>query len=218
MKKLLVATVAGLVAATVALPARADGPGYSGTCRLTTLNDTLPGSFGGQDSWTAQVVIAVVATTPGDAMVSAGCWLRVNGGSESKVLDATVAGVVGAGAGRTTFNAAVDDIVELCTHVTTTLAGASDVCVALTTTPVCPDQVCGEGGLVDQAVALLDTTDPVFYALDPAICARLVALSETVDTVPAFGLVHVDPATGDTYVGGTTPEYLFWDCPPYVES
>jgi len=209
VRRLLLATLVGMCAA-ITPPAHADGPGYTGTCRIATTNDTTPdATLGGQNTWHGKIDIVVAASTPGDTMVSASCWLKVNGGPESELLDATVAGVVGAGAGRTTFNAAVDDIVELCTHVTTTLTGASDVCVALTTTPVCPDPLCGEGGLLDQVNSLVMPPDPV--------CTGLVAASGPVDGLPTAGVLYVDPATGDVYAGGTTRDDMFWDCPPYVQ-
>jgi hypothetical protein len=164
--------LAGLVLTVLAtgLPvaAHADGPGYIGTCRITTLNDTTPGgTFGGLRVWNGEVDIAVAATTPG-ALVSAGCYIKVTApGTESKILDATVVGgQVGVGAGRATFTADVTDTVYICTHVTTTSNGAQDQCAALTTTPVCPAQLCGDGGIVDQLGLLGEGTTVYSTACD----------------------------------------------------
>jgi len=205
-----VATLVGMCAATAALPAHADGPGWVGTCRISTVNDTTPdGTLGGQNVWNGQVNIAVAASTPGATISAASCTIKVNGGSESTILTATAAGGVAVGAGRATFTAAVDATVEICTHVTTSSDGAQSTCATLTTTPICPDQVCGDGGLLDQVNGVLE-------GVDPLLCSVLITAAPTVDSLPTAGVIYIDPATGDTYVGGTGPSALFWDCPPYV--
>jgi hypothetical protein len=211
VKKLLLATVVGIVAATAPLSAHADGPGYVGTCRVSTVNDTTPdGTLGGQNVWNGQVNVAVVATTPGDT-ISASCWIKVGaGGTENKVLDAVGPGTgFAVGAGRATFTAAVTDTVFICTHVTTGSAGSSDICVPLTTTPICPDQVCGDGGLLDQINAQTGI-------VDATLCPVLVTLGTIIDGLPTNGVLYID-GTGDTYIGGRTQAALFWDCPPYVQ-
>jgi hypothetical protein len=43
---------------------------------------------------------------------------------------------------------------------------------------------------------------------------RLVATA--VDALPTAGVLVVDPATGDTDLGGPTPADLDRDCPPYA--
>jgi hypothetical protein len=233
MKKLLLATAVAIMAATAPLTAHADGPGYTGGCDISTVNDTTPdGTLGGQNVWNGEVDVLVVATTPGDS-ISASCWIKVGaGGTENKVLDATGPGVgFTAGAGRATFTAAATDTVFICTHVTTGSAGSSDVCDALTTSPICPDQVCGDGGLLDQAFAVLDTVfatvdgvlttvDGVVTELtkipDPVLCGQLKGIAGTIDSLPTSGVLYIDPASGDTYIGGTTADDLAWDCPPYV--
>jgi hypothetical protein len=209
--KLVLATITVMLAATAPLPAHADGPGYVGSCRISTVNDTTPdGTLGGQSTWNGQVNVLVVAKTPGDT-ISASCWIKVGaGGTENKLLDATGPGVgFTAGAGRATFTAAATDTVIICTHVTTGSAGSVDDCGTLPAPPICPDQVCGDGGLLDQVTGTPE-------ALDPAFCAGLISLAPTVDHLPSSGVVYIDEATGDTYLGGLTPDNLFWDCPPYV--
>jgi hypothetical protein len=219
------ASVIGMLAVTAPITAHADGAGFKGTCRISTVNDTTPdGTLGGQNVWNGQVNIVVVANDAGS--ISANCSLKVNGVSQGVILDAGAGTGVLAAAGRATFTAAVTDTVTICTNVTTS-AGSESVCVDLTTTPICPVQVCGDGGVLDQVIAVLDT---VFATLDGVIttvneatkvvdgplCAQLIGISGTVNSLPTSGVLYIDPATGDTYVGGTTPADLFWDCPPYV--
>ena len=191
---------------TVPPPAQADGVGFKGTCDISALQDTTPGGvLGGQRVWNGEVDIQVVANTPG-TMTSASCYVKVTAsGAESKILDGTVVGgTLGIGAGRATFTADVTDTVYLCTHVTTD-AGAEDICVPLTTTPVCPDQVCGDGGVLGPN-----------GLVDSIVCPLLITLAPTVDSLPTAAVLYIDPATGDTFVGGTTEADLFWDCPPYL--
>ena len=222
MKKLLLATVVGMLAVTAPLSAHADGTGYTGTCRIATVNDTTPdGTLGGQRVWNGEVNILVAASTPGSLITDAYCTIRVNSGAESApVVSAVTGGPVAAAAGQVQFTADITDTVYICTHVGTTSSAVTDDCAALTTTPVCPVQVCGEGGLLDQVLAALD---PVFAAIteltkipDATLCPVLQTLAPTVDGLPTSGLLYIDPASGDTYVGGTAPEDLSWDCPPYV--
>jgi hypothetical protein len=220
VKKLLLATVVGMLAVTAPLSAHADGPGYTGNCRISTVNDTTPdGTLGGQRVWNGQVNIEVAASTPG-ALVSASCYIRVGAaGTESKILDATVIGAeVGVGAGQATFTADVTDTVYICTHVTTTSNGAQDQCAALTTTPICPEAVCAPGGILDQVIAILNGINDQTKVLDQVICPVLISAASTVDGLPTSGVLWIDPVTGDTYVGGdhSDPANLFWDCPPYV--
>jgi hypothetical protein len=214
LKKLLMASVIGMLAVTAPITAHADGVGFKGTCRISTVNDTTPdGTLGGQNVWNGQVNIVVVANDAGS--ISANCSLKVNGVSQGVILDAGSGTGVVAAAGRATFTAAVTDTVSICTNVTTS-AGSESICVDLTTTPICPVQVCGDGGVLDQLIALINTVNEATKALDPAICLVLTTIAPTVDGLPTSGVLYIDPATGDTYVGGTTPADLFWDCPPYV--
>jgi hypothetical protein len=55
---------------------------------------------------------------------------------------------------------------------------------------------------------IVGTVNGILPDVDSTVCPVLAALA------PGAGPVVVDP-TGDTYVGGTTPDDLFWDCPPY---
>lgn len=233
MRNVPLATLASLLALTAPLPARAgttgsatpalgsylataplnaSGPGYLGTCRVAAALDTTPGAlFGGPTTWSGDVDVIVVATIPGDTITAASCWFKVNSGTESPLLVATTFGAVAAGAGQAGFAAAVTDTMYVCTHVTTVAAGFSDLCQAITTTPVCPPQLCGDGGVLDQAGERT-------RALDPYACPLLAAAAPAVDALPSAGLLYVDPTTGDTYVPGdpSDPHNLFWDCPPYV--
>jgi hypothetical protein len=201
MNALVLATVAGLLAATAPLPARADGPGYIGTCHVVAVNDpTSDGVLGGANVWNGAASVAVVATAPGDS-ISATCWLKVNGSPEHKILDAGGPGIgFTFGEGRATFTAWVTDTVELCTHVVTGSAGFSDLCAALTTTPVCPDQACGDGGVLDQ--------------LDQLVCGTLATLAPTVDGLPTGGALYIDPTTGATRVT-VGPGTVSLNCPLY---
>jgi len=184
---------------------RRDGPGYVGGCSIDAVNDTSPeGTLGGQNVWNGEVDVAVVPTTGGT--ISASCWIKVNGGPESKVLDANTSGSVAIGAGRATFVATETDVVDLCARVTTNQTGTSEVCVPLTVTKVCPDQVCATGGLLDQ-------TTPVTHSL---VCPLLVALASVANSSVNSSALSIDPATGDTYVGSPGSAVLFWDCPPFA--
>jgi hypothetical protein len=195
-------------------------PHYKGGCRVSSLNDTTPdGTLGGQSVWNGQVNVVVVANTPGDT-ISATCSIKVNGVDQGIVLTANTPGVgFAAAADRVTFTAAVTDVVSLCTNVTTGSGGDESSCADLTTTPICPAQACGDGGLLDQAFAILDgvihDVNEVAKIVDPTLCAALKSISGTVNGLPTSGVLYIDPSTGDTFVGGTTDADLFWDCPPY---
>jgi hypothetical protein len=213
MKKLLVATVVGLLAVTAPLTAHADGLHYKGGCRISTVNDTTPGGqLGGADTWNGEVDMLVVANDAGP--ISATCSLRINSVNQGVILAGSGTGYVVA-VGRATFRAAVTDTVTLCTNVTTN-GGYESYCGFGPETPLCPVQVCGDGGVLDQVFALYDTIPETTKVLDPPLCAQLMALAPAVDALPTGGVLHIDPATGDTYLGGTTPADLIWDCPPYV--
>jgi hypothetical protein len=214
-----------MLAATAPLSAHADGANFKGTCRISSVNDTTPdGTLGGQNVWNGQVNILVVANDAGS--ISANCSLKVNGANQGVVLDAGAGTGVVAAAGRVTFTAAVTDTVTICTNVTTS-AGSESVCADLTTTPICPVQVCGDGGALDQVIAILDgvlttldgvinTVNEATKIVDPALCGALTTIAPTVNGLPTAAVLYIDPATGDTFVGGTTANDLFWDCPPYV--
>jgi len=186
-----------------------DGPGWVGTCRITVVNDTTPdGTLGGQNVWNGQVNVAVAASTPGATVSAASCSIKVNGGSESTTLTATAAGPVAVGAGRATFQATVDATVEICTDVTTSSNGAQSTCATLTTTPVCPDQLCGDGALLDQVSAAAD-------AFAPLVCPALAEIAPIANNINT-GALYIDPATGDTYVNRAGRVVMQWDCPPYA--
>lgn len=215
MKKLLLAAVVGMLAVTAPVPAQADGPGYTGTCRFATLNDTTPTqTFGGQDAWTGEVNVVVAATDPTATITEAGCWLKVGNSPEQLLLSATTVGPVAAGGPAVVrFTADVTELVYLCTHVAINGGAPTDRCFGPAPDPgVCPGPVCGEGGALDQVAAILGQT----AFLDQYVCAALIAAAPAVDSLPTAGVLYVDPVTGDTYAGGTTPYDLIWDCPPYL--
>jgi hypothetical protein len=210
LKKILLATVVGILAATAPLSAHADGANFKGTCRISSVNDTTPGGqLGGQNVWNGQVNILVVANDAGT--ISANCTLKVNGVSQGVVLDAGSGTGFVAAAGRVTFTSAVTDTVSICTNVTTS-GGPESVCADLTTTPICPEQVCGDGGVLDQVFAVLNT---VLGAIDPTICPVIAGQRGTINSLPTSGVLFIGP-DGDIFVGGTGPDALFYDCPPYV--
>lgn len=209
MRRLLLAVVAGLLAATAPLPAHADGAGYVGTCRWASVADQTPdGVLGGQTTWYGEVNVALVATTPGDTITAASCWFEING-TEHKVLDATVAGPVAAGAGATVVTIPVDYPVRMCTHVTTTLTGAHDDCQPF----ACAAARDNCASLVQLVLDLVTEQSKV---LDQLVCPALVAAAPTIDSLPP-GVLYVDPASGDTYrYDGSTTDNMIWDCPPYL--
>jgi hypothetical protein len=213
LKKLLMASVIGMLAVTAPITAHADGVNYKGTCRISTVNDTTPdATLGGQNVWNGQVNVLVVANAPGDT-ISATCSIKVNGADQGVILTATAPGVgFAANAGRATFTAAITDTVSICTNVTTGTGGYESTCADLTTTPVCPVQVCGPGGILDQVFAILNG---VLGQIDPTICPVIASLAPTVNSLPTSGVLFIGP-DGDIYVGGTGPGALFYDCPPYV--
>lgn len=205
-KKLLVATVVSVLALAAPLPAHADGAGYKGTCGISAVNDTT-GPLGGPAVWTGPVSVLVVANAPGDS-IRATCSIRVNGVNQGVVIDTGNNIGVAADAGRVTYTAAVTDAVSICTNVTTGAFGYESSCVYVQTTPVCPEQVCGDGGVLDQVAA-------VARALDPTLCAELLSIAPVVDGVFNPNFLYIDRASGDTYAGGTTPAHRIQDCPPY---
>lgn len=131
MKIAVTATALCLIGLTAPSPAHADGVGYVGSCHLSAVNDTTPGgAFGGQQVWNGEVDLAVTASTPGDSITAASCWIKVNAGPESKILDAStpLPAPAAFGAGRATFTASDTDTVYLCTHVTTGTDGPEEEC------------------------------------------------------------------------------------------
>jgi hypothetical protein len=217
MKSLLVATL--LAAAAVPGVAHADPYfGYEGRCTYTVLNDTTPNALlGGQSTWNGVARVHVVPVdedgVPTGAPVAAKCELVVNRVSRGIVLDAGSGTGAVAAAGPLMYTAAVTDTVDLCTIVTIGSVTQRTCAITLPATPICPRLVCGDGGLLDDAIT---TVNEQSKALDPAVCAALAAAAPTVNGLPSADVLYVDPDTGDTYAGGTTPDHLFWDCPPYV--
>jgi hypothetical protein len=212
VKKLLLAAVVGMVAVTAPLSAHADGTGYVGTCRISTVNDTTPGGvLGGQRVWNGQFNIEVAASTPGDQITAASCAIKVTASGSESTLPFTSASPLPApafvGAGQATFTADVTDTVYICTRVTTTAGGAEDHCVPLTTTPVCPEQVCGDGGVLGPN-----------GLVDQILCPILKTLAPVVDSLPTSpDILWIDPSQGDVYVGGNgDTANIVYDCPPYV--
>ena len=210
MKKLLMVAAVAMLGVTAPMSAHADGNGYVGTCRISTLNDTTPGGvLGGQRVWNGQINLAVAASTPGASITAADCYIKVtDGGSQIKMpLDvrSPLPAPAAFGGGRATFTADVDDTVYICTHVTTTATAETNDCAPLTTTPVCPEQACGDGAPLGR-----------YGIVDETLCPVLASLAGTVNSLPTSGVLYIDPASGDTWVGGRTPDDLFWDCDPYV--
>jgi hypothetical protein len=216
MKSLLAAT---LLAAAVLVPGVAHADpyfDYEGNCAEAAVNDTTPGGLlGGPGTWNGAVRVHVVALdrngAPSGATIAAKCDLRVNGVSRGIVLDAGSGPGAVAGAGPLTYTAAVTDLVELCPVVT--IGSVTEEWCVRAVTPICPKLVCGAGGLLEQVV---DTVNEQLKAVDPPLCAQLVAAAPAVDDLPSADYVYVDPATGDTYVGGRTTDSIVWDCPPYL--
>ena len=231
MRRILLAAILGLGAVAAPQAAHAQppgeyvkfalpptgGPGYDGGCAVAVALDITPGGLlGGQHTWDGVVAVAVHGTIQGDDPSAVSCWIKINGGSEYPILDGTqinplspfyqsvetTVGGLTVGAGTTAFASDVTDTVSLCTHVTTRTYGATDRCYATTTMPVCPDQVCGGGGAIDR--------------LDSVVCPALIIAAPAVNGLPTAGVLYVDPATGDTLIRGTSPDYRLWDCPPYA--
>jgi hypothetical protein len=205
LKKLLLASVVGMIAVTAPVTAHADGVAYRGQCRFAAINDTSPGSLlGGQDVFNGQVNAVFVANNPTDH-ISGFCELIVNSVSQGDVLDATLPGTgFVAAAGRITYTAPEGSVVQLCDHVTTTSGGSEVHCGTAITIPVCPDQVCGDGAPLGK-----------YGLVDQTVCPIFVSLAATVDSLPTAGVLFIDPVEGDVYLGGTTADDKFWDCPPY---
>jgi hypothetical protein len=218
------AAVAGLLAAAAPLPAHADGAHFRGSCRFSVVTDTTPGGrLGGQDAWNGEVDVLVVADDAGS--ISATCSIKVNGVDQGVVLDAGSGTGFVAAAGPLTFRAGAADGVALCTNVTTS-AGAESWCGFGPERPLCPDDVCGDGAVLDQVVGVLDQVldvldglvgagPPLFEVADPTLCPVLLSLRPTVNALPTAGLLSIGP-DGDVFLGGTTADDLFWDCPPYT--
>lgn len=195
MKKLLVAVTLGMLAVAVPTSAHADGVGFKGGCRFATLNDATPdGTLGGNNVWNGEADVLVVANDAGS--ISANCSIRVNGVDQGVVLDAGTGTGLVAAAGRITFTSADTDTVSLCTNVTTS-AGSESVCVDSHETPICPEQACGDGGLLDILNGGL-------------ICAVTKALAPIVNFFFAPH-IYIDPSDGDVWVDG----FRVLDCPPY---
>lgn len=219
MKSLLLASVVAMLAVTTPVAAHADGPGYVGTCRISTINDSTPGGqLGGDHVWTGEANVLVAPKDPTATITAASCWIKVFGSSsETKLLDATVVGPVAVGAGPVTFTAAVTDTVFLCTHVSVNGGPTTDSCgFDEPTTPICPESVCGDGGVLGQVFATVNEINDETKVVDQVVCPLLIGAAPTVDGLPTAGVLYVDPVTGDTYLGGTTDASLFWDCPPYL--
>jgi hypothetical protein len=144
----LLAVLAAAGLATVApVTAHADGPGYTGSCGITVATDPTA-NLGGESTWSGEVHIRIAATTPGDTITEASCWIKVTAsGAETDVLHAAAGGPVASGAGGVSYRAAVSDTVYLCTHVAIGV-GATDNCVDIVKTPVCLVAVCGPNGVL----------------------------------------------------------------------
>jgi hypothetical protein len=215
MKSVLVAAL--VAAALVPGVAHADPYfGYDGGCSQATLNDATPGALlGGPSTWNGVARVHVVPVdqdgVPTGAPVAARCELVVGDVNRGVVLDAGSGTGAVAAAGPLTYTAAVTDVAYLCTVVT--IGSVTQTrCLSLTPLPICPAWLC-EANLL---TAVIDAADDQVKALDPTTCAALAATAPTVDGLPSAGVLYVDPATGDTYAGGTTASDLLWDCPPYV--
>jgi hypothetical protein len=199
--------------------------GHRGSCGFNTLNDTTPGGqLGGQDVWNGEVYLAVVMFDPNGLSASGtvSCELRVNGVSQGTVLGPDSGTGIVVDANTIQFTASVTDVVSLCLHVNTDYENSVD-CNDATTTQVVPQPVIDAIDAVFAAInGVIDLLNQnVFSQLDPTICSVLIGLAPTVNGLGHPELIHIDPATGDLFIGGiifTPPPGgdLFWDCPPYV--
>jgi hypothetical protein len=182
------------------------GATFRGGCGFVAMYDDTPGGqFGGQGVWNGVVYLAVVpnSVSGGPVLTTATAWceLRRNSSGSTVLGKTTGIGVV-VDAARLTFTAAITDIMTMCTHVT--IGGSTEVrCVDATSVPICPVQVCGDGGIVDQVEALTD----------PVACPLFAELAPVVDVIDP-DILYVDPFTGDIYLFGSYPK-PFYDCPPY---
>ena len=192
-KVALVGSVCGLLAAVPA--AHADHEYYHhGDCSFSTVSD---GTDSPSTRWDGAVVAAVVAAdehtwAPTGEQLTVECVMYLNGAQPGTVvLSESGTGAV-AKVAPLTYYADPDDIVSMCTRVTTD----DDVVVACgagPTRPLLPPAVQEQ---VDAALTLVDSTT----------CQALVALDGgPADQPPAFDV----RSDGDLYVAGE----WFWDCP-----
>lgn len=193
-----------LTAATVAFAlaapaAHAAEPSYRGGCAFDTVNDPT-GAAGGRTHWTGDVRAVVVAfdATGAPATATVSCYLELAGvRGDTPILGPTTGYGLVADAAPLTFDTDHDEWLVLCTVVTIGDTTFDDCWIPVKV----PNPTTFDPNLID---FVIDTVDPV-------VCARLAALA------PGVGPVVVD-GTGDTYVGGTAPENLVYDCPPYHQS
>jgi hypothetical protein len=212
MKSLL---IAALIAGSALTPAAHADSGFGwegGGCHWSALDDTSPGGvLGGQDTWHGYVSLLVIPNDaetglPSGAAVTAECVLMIDGANERTVLAGSGVGVAAA-AGTLTFTADYPDVVvQLCTRVT----------VGTETIDDCGDGDPCPGALCTLAFVGSKVNEVFAQAVDPVLCPQLVALAPTVDGLPTANVLYIDPATGDTYAGGTTQDDLVYDCPPYI--
>jgi hypothetical protein len=227
LRKLLVASVAtALLAISAPVAAHAGGRTFAGGCYFISLEDPTPGGqLGGQNVRNGVVVFTVVPTTggvPNGSAFTASCELRVNGMIQGTVLGPTSGTGFVADATTIQFTARPTDVVSMCTHVSS-VNGDETVCSDPGTTDPIPKPVIDAIDAVFDTIELvIDLLDElVFSQLDPTLCAVLVTLAPTVNGLGHPELIHIEPASGDLFIGGivfTPPPGgdLFWDCPPYV--
>ena len=200
MKKLVLASLAGITAVAAATPVQAHPTyHYYGGCSYFTLSD---GTDSSQTQWDGEVHAVAVATdavtgAPAAVAITVECELRINGATPGMILFSASGGGVVAGASHVTFHADPDDIVTMCDNVT--VGGEfHKQCDETTTTPIIPQPV-------QDAIELAE------QELDRATCAVLQGMSGGPADQPPVIDIRSD---GDVYVLGE----WFWDCPPYRTS
>lgn len=186
------ALVAALAVAALGWPAPPASAGHhSADCGFKAVQQAgLTGT-----AWEG-VLSGYIVAAPGES-ASISCGIRVNG--------TTVAGTpTGSGsgtafvAGRVTFEAADDDVVESCTSVTYGGTVSPETCERSTHTQVPPREV------MDLIDWLIMEPGPFPGGLDPVVCPVLAAAAGS------YGPFVVN-SHGDIYLAGE-PQ---WDCPPY---
>ena len=198
MKKFLLAAIVVTMVATGATAQQDPYVSYSlpldGGCGFVAISD---GTDSPQTAWEGEVhAIAVAARQAGIPVtewIEVECELRINGAQPGTVVFWKGGLGVAAGAAQLRYHADPDDVIAMCTHVSTR---PPEYCNDATTRPIVP-------GPVAEAI------DEAKWLIDDATCEPLGAMAWA-DQPPAFDI----RSDGDIYVGGQ----LIWDCQPYGTS
>lgn len=200
----LLGTVAGLVvvaapgasAATTGQYVMYTAPAPNTICRFVAVNQALQTDLmiGAPDVWDVVVSLDYVTTIsqgmPGTATVS--CEITVNGAGHYVVLGPVSGTGVIAAAGRTGFEAAPTDTVEIC----------ADVTVGSSTTVTCYPTV---------TTSVDDVANTPIAVLDQVLCGALTTVAPVVNGLGQPTVIRINPTYGDLYVAG----FWVYDCPPY---